>query len=239
MVRVFVTGDTHGGAFKGRDLLKLSAEHFPIGEKLTRQDFVIILGDFGFLWSREETPCAIYWREWLQNKPWTTLFLDGNHDNHEMLAELPQVPMFGSTVGVAFGNVYHLKRGEVYDLAGKLFFTMGGATSVDKESRIENISWWREEIPNWAEFERGIANLEAYDNKVDFILGHTCPEGISRIYLDQKGLSGYGREVDPVCRFFDSLIQYVEFESFYFGHWHSDWDFGKYHMLYQRVLEVV
>lgn len=237
-MRIFLTGDTHGDAYNGMDLCKFSTSRFPEGEELTKNDLVIILGDFGFIWSRKETDSSVYWRKWLQNKPWTTAFICGNHENHEMLAELPQVPMFGSTVGVAYGNIYHLKRGEIYDIAGKLFFTMGGAMSIDKENRLDRISWWREETPSWAEFERGLANLEVYGNKVDYILGHTCPREIARVYKNKFGFSECEKEKDPTCQFFDTLIQSVSYRSFWFGHWHDDWDFEKYHMMYQRILEI-
>lgn len=70
---IFITGDLHGT----KEIHKLDKKNFPIGESLTKNDYLIILGDFGLIWnnSKEE----IYWRDWLNNKPWTTLFIDGNH----------------------------------------------------------------------------------------------------------------------------------------------------------------
>lgn len=44
---IFITGDTHGGI----DIKKLSSRNFPKGKKLTKNDFLIITGDFGFVWS--------------------------------------------------------------------------------------------------------------------------------------------------------------------------------------------
>ena len=40
---VFVTGDVHGGY----DLEKQSNKNFPTGKTLTRDDYVIVCGDFG------------------------------------------------------------------------------------------------------------------------------------------------------------------------------------------------
>jgi hypothetical protein len=237
MSRVFLTGDTHGGCNNGMDMRKLSSKEFPEGKGLTRDDYVIILGDFGFIWSREETRDSIYWRTWMQNKPWTTLFLDGNHENHEMLSELPQVPMFCATVGVAYGNMYHLKRGEVYDIAGKLFFTMGGAASVDKETRVNRISWWEEETPSWSEFEYGLTNLEAYDNKVDYILSHTLPKTIADIYRAKKSLDRYTK--DPTESFLDTIISAVGYKHQYCGHWHDDATIHNSSILYKKVIEIV
>jgi hypothetical protein len=221
------------------DMRKLSRRRFTKGKYLTREDFVIVLGDFGVIWSRTPSKEEDYWRKWLQDKPWTTLFVDGNHENHEILAELPTVPMFGSNVGVAFDNIYHLKRGEVYDIGGKLFFTMGGAESIDKESRLDRISWWVEETPSWAEFENGFKNLDRYNNKVDYILGHTCPTEVGHKYLEKLHLSSCEKCSDPTSAYFSDLVKTVSFKGFYFGHWHDDWDYDKYHMLYQKVVEIL
>jgi hypothetical protein len=43
---IYVTGDTHGR----KDIDKLYASCFPEGQTLTREDYVIICGDFGALW---------------------------------------------------------------------------------------------------------------------------------------------------------------------------------------------
>ena len=42
-------------------------------------------------------------------------------------------------------NVIHLMCGEIYNIEGKKFFTFGGAVSYDKEQRIPNVSWWKQE----------------------------------------------------------------------------------------------
>ena len=60
MGRVFVTGDTHGGVQRGFSCL--NGSNFRVGRTLTREDYVIILGDFGLLWSAEEDGNERYWR---------------------------------------------------------------------------------------------------------------------------------------------------------------------------------
>ena len=73
MSRIFVTGDMHGSD----SIKKFNQENFPIGESLTKEDIVIVLGDFGLVWddSKEEN----HWLDWLDSKEWTTMFIDGNH----------------------------------------------------------------------------------------------------------------------------------------------------------------
>lgn len=71
---IFVTGDIHGT----HSIEKLNTINFPEQKTMTKNDYVIILGDFGLIWngSKEEE----YWLNWLNNKNFTTLFIDGNHE---------------------------------------------------------------------------------------------------------------------------------------------------------------
>lgn len=78
---VYATGDCHG------NFRRFGRKYFPEQANLARNDFVIICGDFGGLWesSAEEN----YWLDWLNDKPWTTLWVDGNHENFTLLSGLP------------------------------------------------------------------------------------------------------------------------------------------------------
>lgn len=46
MSRIFITGDTHDDL----QIYKLDSHNFPEGQKLTKDDYVIICGDFGLVW---------------------------------------------------------------------------------------------------------------------------------------------------------------------------------------------
>ena len=46
MGRVFVTGDIHASL----DIAKLTPEQWPLGNELTRDDYLVISGDFGAVW---------------------------------------------------------------------------------------------------------------------------------------------------------------------------------------------
>ena len=78
---IYVTGDLHGTAERGRN--RLSARCWPEGRDLTRGDVVIVAGDFGYVW--DGSAVDAYWLKWLEGKPWTTCFVDGNHENHALL----------------------------------------------------------------------------------------------------------------------------------------------------------
>ena len=127
---IFVTGDCHG------DFSKFSSDNFPRGKELTKNDYVIILGDVGLIWSQKEDKNEIYWKNWLENKPWTTLFIDGNHCNFDRLNSYNVSEWNGGKVHFIRPSVIHLCRGEVFDIDGKRILAMGGAASHDIDHGI-------------------------------------------------------------------------------------------------------
>lgn len=105
---IFITGDTHG------DFTRFKKEIFYEQAELTKDDCVMIAGDFGGIWdgSAEER----FWLDWLEAKPFTTLFLSGNHENFDMLAEFPIEDWHGGRVQHIRPSVIHLLRGQIYDI---------------------------------------------------------------------------------------------------------------------------
>ena len=105
---VYLTGDTHG-----------ELDRFRHGKLrwLGKRDVVLVLGDFGFVWdgSKEEQKKL----DWLRKRPYTLLFLDGSHENYDLLAQYPTVELFGGNVQALGGNLYHVCRGSVLELEGK------------------------------------------------------------------------------------------------------------------------
>ena len=75
---IYVTGDVHGRAEYGAS--RFAFRSWPLGRTLTSDDVVIVAGDFGFVW--DGSNAERYWLDWFESKPWTTCFVDGNHENH-------------------------------------------------------------------------------------------------------------------------------------------------------------
>ena len=164
---IYVTGDTHIPI----DIRKLNVKNFPEQRNMTKNDYLIICGDFGGVWnnSKEE----LYWRKWLQEKPFTTLWIDGNHENFELLNTFQVQEWKGGKVHFINDSVIHLMRGQVFTIDGLKFFTMGGASSIDKQFRVEGKSWWKEEIPSKEEFDEALDNLDKHKWEVDYVITHT------------------------------------------------------------------
>ena len=87
---IFITGDTHG------DFTRFKKDIFYEQAELTKEDCVIITGDFGGIWDGSAN--ERYWLDWLEKKPFTTLFVSGNHENYDLLAEYPVEEWCGGQV---------------------------------------------------------------------------------------------------------------------------------------------
>ncbi len=231
---IYLTGDTHG------DLARFSSACWEVGKTLSKEDYLIILGDFGVLWQQDSFDN--YWLNWLSKKPWTTLFLDGNHENFDLIDNLPTIKMFGDEVGCAAPSVFHLKRGRVYNIDDQSFFVMGGAASIDRKYRTENVSWWAREQPNDEEIALGWWNLGQSDFKVDYVLTHTIPFRL-KSHLILEGMKIF---VDPIEFELDKMFSQLDFKHHYFGHWHTndsiytsyDQEVPKHVCLYEDIIKL-
>ena len=78
---IYVTGDTHAD-FKHR----FNTRNFPEQKEMTKEDYVIICGDFGGIWDVGwESKNEKHWLDWFEERSYTLLFVDGNHENKEEL----------------------------------------------------------------------------------------------------------------------------------------------------------
>ncbi len=215
MNKIFLIGDIHG------DGKLLSSKNFPEGKDLTKDDVVIQLGDFGLYWATVPSSEETYWLDWITEKPFTFAFLDGNHDNFDIIDNLPEVEKWGGKVGIdkrKHGDIIHLKRGEVYNINGKSFFVMGGALSIDKHLRTEGFSWWPQEQHSKAQETNALDNLDGINWKVDHVLSHTCPDSVIYAFLDNPNSEKFR---DPVSRFLEFIANRLDFKSWELGHFHN------------------
>jgi len=229
---IYVTGDTHGEMSMSR----FSFKKWFGGKSLTKDDYLIIAGDFGLIFYPDQTPAEKYWLKWLSERPWTTLFVDGNHENFDGLNRLPVEVKFGGSVGKVTDSIYHLKRGEIYQIQDKKILTFGGAESIDKLNRIEGISWWKEEVPNHAEMDNCIENMNKHNRKVDIIVAHTCPFFLVPVVMAKS--NSLHRVADPTTKMLEHIVTSCSFEQFYCGHWHMDLNMGKYQFTYNSIYKA-
>ena len=224
---IYVTGDTHILV----DISKISTRKFSQQKSLSAEDYVIICGDFGGIWDNGNE--ELYWLKWLTRKNFTTLFVDGNHENHQMLNKnYPIVQFHKGTAHKINEKIFHLMRGQIYTINGKKVFTMGGASSHDKECRKVGKNWWPQEMPSQQEYENATHNLELHGWKVDYTITHCAPDSIQ---LQVKN----GYEENELTHFFESIKGKLTFERWYFGHYHVDKQIeDRYICLFDRIVAI-
>ena len=134
---IYITGDTHGV----NDFAKLLDNKY---KYLSKCDYVIICGDCGILFDKDSSR-VINLYEYL---PFSILFVDGNHENFDLLNSYPIEVWNGGKVHRISENIFHLMRGQVFEIDGYKFLTFGGALSFDRNRRVEGKTWWAQESPN-------------------------------------------------------------------------------------------
>lgn len=238
---IYLTGDLHGEY----DLPKLDEFYTGIGKNLTRQDYVIILGDFGMIFDAD-TNFGYLWEEnrileYFEEKyPWTTLFLDGNHENFIHLKQFPVKKWCGGKAAFLSDHCIWLKRGQVFTLQNKTFFVMGGAYSIDKKWRQPLISWWADEAITKENMAEARMNLLRHNNSVDYILTHCAPYPIYFDIARQEHFTLSDGEASKNELYLQEINANTKFTQWYFGHYHINRSFenGKYVCLYNDIIKL-
>lgn len=153
--------------------------------------------------------------------------------NFTRLNSYPVTQWNGGNVHIINDSVIHLMRGQVFNIEGKTFFTMGGAESYDKQYRTIGLSWWQEEIPSYSEIEEGFRNLNKHNNTVDYVLTHTSPSRFVHQMID------YADATDPTHKMLDAIEETITFKHWFYGHWHFDMQFDdKFTCLYNSIINL-
>ena len=222
---IYVTGDTHG------NFRRFQPEYFPEQAGMTKNDVVIIAGDFGGVWfgaSRDDETL-----DWLERLPFTLAFVCGNHENYDALERYPVAEWHGGKVHRVRPHVLHLMRGQVFELESYRFFTMGGAKSHDTNHRINHISWWRQELPSDEEYSEALQNLERYNWQVDYIITHCAPTSIAL-------MGSRHNEADRLTDFLQEVRERAKYHYWLFGHYHDNKAIDEKHiLLWEQIVRII
>lgn len=202
---IYVTGDTHGDYSRFKD---------PAIKKLRRGDTLIICGDFGFFWNGSRKEKSVIKK--LTKKGYTIAFLDGCHENFDILEEYPVTEWNGGKARVIAGNLIHLMRGQVYTIENKKIFTFGGGHSQDFDFRRSSENWWKREKPSHDEIIEAIENLRINDNSVDYVITHEPPVSLK----DCLNVDVLQRL--EVHALFEDIIKTCTYQKWFFGKCHID-----------------
>lgn len=202
---VYVTGDLHG------DLSRLTSGP---AKKLKRKDTLIVLGDFGFLWSGGKKEEKILKK--LGKRRYNLLFIDGCHENFDLLRNYPTIDYAGGRAKQISGRLHHLQKGEIYTIEGRRLLCFGGGESQERDSATEGLSWWRAELPTHLEMEDCLARLKAQGNQVDYILTHDAPASLYR-FMNQ-----HTDETSWFQNYLDTILQTICYKKWFFARYHKD-----------------
>ena len=222
---------------------------------MTKEDFVTVCGDLGGVWYGDHRDDEGL--DFLERRPFTTLFVAGNHENYDALPTNPLAAWPG-------GNRRRIPpagrlpaRGQVFNVGGKRIFAMGGASSHDVQDgilepddpqflqqlqrlnargaafRIDHRSWWKEELPSPEEYQEARRNLERTGWEVDYIITHCAPTSIQNELLQTLS------RPDELTDFLEEVRQRCRFQYHFFGHYHGDLVIRqKYVLLYEQILRL-
>lgn len=202
---IYVTGDMHGD---------FSRFKTPALKKLKPGDTLLVCGDFGFIWNDSKQEKKILKK--IGELKYQVAFLDGCHENFDLLEAYEVSEWNGGKVHAITGNLVHLMRGQIYTIEGQRIFAFGGGHSQDFDFRRESDNWWEREQPTYDEIMQAIEVLAKADNAVDFIVTHEPPASLKDCL-----------EVDTSQRlevhtFFEDIIKYCIFRKWFFGKCHMN-----------------
>lgn len=219
---IYVTGDIHADIdrFKSKE-----------AKQLKKEDTLLICGDFGFVWDGSPKEQQIL--KWIGARKYHVLFVEGTHDNLDLLAAYPVVDFHGGKARQISGRCHQLLRGEIYRIEDDDIFAFGGGESPDMDVREEGVSWWRSELPTLEEIARARSNLALHGNVVDYIITHS-PSARMHRFLDMDS-----PHIDQLGAFFDEITRNIRFKHWYFGKYHMDKIIPPlHHSMYQEILPL-
>ena len=201
--RVLLAGDVHGNGRWMGTLCKLARRH--------GCEAILQVGDFGYWphtgdglrfladvgWHAERNGIAcVYW-------------IDGNHENHDALAELEADE--DGLVTIA-NRCRYIPRGHRWQWSEVRFGALGGAFSIDHRYRVEGVSWWRNELLTDADVQH------LGETPLDVLVCHDAPEGTPLRGLELpvadelKGAEVRRRILEAIKKTQPKLVVH--------GHWH-------------------
>lgn len=251
---IYLTGDCHG---EFNRFAKKRRMQLPFS--LTEKDFVIVCGDMGLLWADDRE--LAYNKKWLAALPMKILWVQGNHENYDMIAQYPVRQWHGGKVRhIVEDKVILLERGQVFELEGKRFFTFGGASThdiqggiLDRNSptyvkersranksglpyRVKGVSWWEQELPSAGEMQEGRDNLSRVAYSVDFVVTH-CLSGRMQEQLEKTIHKQNPCKKDILNEYFDELEEKLYYQHWFCGHYHENLRLDEKHtVLYEDIV---
>jgi calcineurin-like phosphoesterase family protein len=144
-------------------------------------------------------------------------FVDGNHDWHDRLGiyrDLAERDSDGFLICSPARRVRYADRGHRWTMDGLRWGAVGGAFSIDHAGRTRFVSWWPDEQPTEADFER-----LGRSGELDILLCHEAPTGV----FEDEGYPLPPRDqeaADSTRRLIRQAVSRLAPQLLVHGHWH-------------------
>ena len=230
---IYITGDIHGNADR--------LEHYCNKLKTTIYDIIIILGDTGFNYYLNKKDDML--KRYVSELPCTFFCIRGNHEERPENIQTYHEETLNFGTGYMednYPNIIFAKDGNIYRFNNKNLLCIGGAYSVDKMYRIvHGWKWFKDEQLTEDEMKLITSNIIKYMEfcDIDYVLTHTCPYNTRPTHLflpdvDQSTVD------DSMEKWLQHIADNIDFKRWYFGHFHDNWNNGKYTMLYNGIIPL-
>ena len=211
-MKIIVTGDIHA---------QFGQLNTFINNK--KPDILLCCGDFGYFPDEK-----LYSLKRIKPKDTKIYWCPGNHERWDLLEE-----RFGRRGLIPIEikpNIFYCPIGSYLKIEGKNILFIGGADSIDKDSRIIGIDWFPQEILNMNDVDFILNNSK---ERVDIIISHTCPD-----CFDMSRTERFDKWNDPSRKALDIILKQLNPKLYFFGHWHFSLK-GKFKGTYWECLNDI
>ena len=260
---IFCTGDVHGKAVE-----RFSFRQHPELRQLQLNDIMFQLGDFGQPFGPNTYKEAKYTFRFLDNKPWITIIIGGNHDDYDYWESCPQVKLFDGIARQAQFNgelysVFFVDHITIFNIENNHILCIPKAQSHDIWNlldparpnfktekrhlrkahlwfRVKHESWWPQEL---MDIEENMNFMEQHEHEhFDLVLSHDAPSLITQ-WFKRPGDIARMKPTEGE-RYLEVLRKTLNFDSWIHGHFHFDsvWDKGyddRLCCLYKEIIQFV
>lgn len=204
--RIAVVGDLHANAAVTAAVLAAAAED--------GCDTVVSVGDLTVAWPGEGRRYLGLLDRQLEAHGLRCVFVDGNHEDWPLLAELRRRGE-GRRTHPFSERVVWADRGARWEWSGVRFGALGGAYSIDAHRRRDGLDWWPElEQPTAGE----VAALAA-GGGLDVLVCHDAP---AEVPLVSRWPEGSTAEVASRAarHLVSDAVAHTDAAVVFHGHWH-------------------
>jgi len=135
-------------------------------------EVIVHLGDFGYEFPASYLNAV---EDALADTGIELWFVDGNH---ECFPVLERFPLIVDGRRQLTEHIFHLPRGFRWTWSGIRFLAVGGAYSIDRPWRQQDVSWWAGETITDDDVAAAVAG-----GPVDALVAHDCPAGVPMPWL--------------------------------------------------------